>query len=113
MNELIGRLHLEEAIGKAQQRNARRAAREWAARAAQARDDAAMYIAENPFTAVAGSLVIGMLIGSMVPRLRLGRALAAIATPIADAGMAYGRQALAKARKATRHEAATEHEKDD
>ena len=104
MNELLGRAYLENAIGKAQTRNARRSAAELKQRAERARDDAAEFIAENPFTAVAGGLVVGLLIGSLLPRFELGKSAKSLATKAGTAGLAYGREAWNAAIKAHRDE---------
>lgn len=112
MNELIGRAYLEQAIEKAQKRNAARIAGDIKARAERARDDAAMFIAENPFAAVAGGLVLGIAIGAMLPKVRGGRAIRALIATATDAGVAYGREAWdAAMRMKADHELAGE-EKD-
>ena len=105
MNELLGRAYLEEAIGKAQTRNARRAAQDIKLRAERARDNAAMFIAENPLASVGGSLVIGILIGAMLPRAKFGKSVKALAGAVSEAGIAYGKQALDAALKTRRNKA--------
>lgn len=100
MNELLGRAYLEDAVARAQKRNAARFADGLKQKAGQARDDAAMFIAENPFAAVAGGLVLGIAIGMMLPRLVPGKALKMLASTAKDAGIAYGRQAWEASRRA-------------
>jgi hypothetical protein len=112
VNELLGRAYLEDAVAKAQKRNASRIADDLKHKAGQARDDAAMFIAENPFAAVAGGLVLGIAIGMMLPRLVPGKALRTLANTAKDAGLAYGRQAWEAARRA-RAEAELADRKDD
>jgi hypothetical protein len=112
VNELIGRAYLEDAVARAQKRNATRLADNLKKKAGEARDDAAMFIAENPFAAVAGGLVLGIAIGMMLPRLVPGKALRTLASTARTAGLAYGRQAWDAARRA-RAEAELVDRKDD
>ncbi len=97
MNEAIGRFHLESAIAHAKGRNASRTAQQFSERAANVRDGAAEFITERPFTAIAGALAVGVLIGALLPRPRLGKGAGTLAGMMTKAGMDYGRQAFGKA----------------
>lgn len=101
MNELVGRAHLEQAIEKARTRNAARMAQDLKLRAGRARDDAAIFIAENPMAAVAGGIVLGIAIGAMLPRTKGSKALKALVAAATEAGIAYGREAWEAARNST------------
>lgn len=97
MNEAVGRFHLESAIAEAKGRNARRAAQQLGERAAEARDNAATFITERPFIAIAGALAVGVLIGALLPRPKIGKRAGAFTGVLTRAGLDYGRQAVEKA----------------
>jgi len=107
VNEAIGRGYLEDAIRKAQKRNALRAAQDLKMRAEMVRDDAAVLIAQNPFIATGGALALGILLGSMLPRQQMAKGAVALGGLMSDKAVAYGKQMLDKALSA-RQESETE-----
>ena len=113
MNELMGRAYLEDAVARAQRRNDARLAGGLKRKAEQARDDAAIFIAQNPFAAVAGGLVLGVAIGMMLPRVVSGKTLKALAATATQAGMAYGKQAWEAARRIQAEASLADKDKDD
>ena len=102
MNELLGRMQLEGAITKARERNARRAMKNIQDKTADARDHAADFIADHPFAAVAGGIVLGVLIGTMLPRRPARTSLRNLARQAMNVGIVHGQNIMAASAQARR-----------
>jgi len=97
VNELVERLHLENAIHAAEERNRLRAAQDLKLRASKARDETAAVIANHPFAAVGAALAAGLVIGSLIPGRKLGARAGTFATIAREYGVARLRRAFTEA----------------
>lgn len=79
---------IQQRVETAMARNARRLSD----RAGKARTDAAAFVGENPFTAIAGGIAVGMLIGALIPKRKVGAKASALAGVVADIGATLARR---------------------
>ena len=87
---------LRSKVLSAQARNAAR-------KAADARDNAADFVAAHPFSSLAGAVAVGIVLGSMLPSStgrKLGKGALGVITFAAKIGASYAQHAWSAAREA-------------